>query len=77
MNNDSQYATFLKKLAKGSQIVVRNVVTGELMFHLNGKTHCLGCNQTLNLSALATLRELKLATSVHNLIASGQLRLES
>lgn len=76
MSNDSPYARFLKKLAHGETIVVRNVVTGEVTFNLGGKPHYLGCNQTLNLSALATLRELKLATSVHDLVSSGHLRVE-
>ena len=74
--NESVYAKFLNKLSRGEQIVIRNVITGEVMFHLGNKNYFLGCQQTLNVSQLVSLRDLKLATSLHDLVRSGRISIE-
>jgi hypothetical protein len=74
---ESGYAMFLNRLSSAKPIVVRNVISGEVMFYLGGKTYFLGSNQTLNLSALGSLLDLKQAGSVHDLIKNGYLRIES
>lgn len=73
---ESGYAVFLNKLSSLGPIVVRNTISGEVVFNIGNKTYFLGSNQTLNLSALASLLELKKATSLHDLVKRGYLKVE-
>lgn len=75
-DKDSSYATFLNKLSSMGPIVVRNTISGEVMFSVGLRTYFLGSNQTINLSALGSLFELKKASSLHDLIKSGYLRVD-
>ena len=65
------YSKFLKMLATGKKVVVKNTVPAEVCFKLGGRRISLGTNQPMNVTDLAPPRVLQQATELHDLIKRG------
>lgn len=70
---ETAYSKFLNKLGSSERIRITSLLTGQITFEIAGKRHFLGPGEVLDVTSLASLRQLKQATSLQGLLRQGQV----